>query len=117
MTCSSVSLNPTLECIPHYKESMPKRHNVAPGCFFEPAEDEVINSIKGVNKGSISFGDSHYRRRSTIEDIPDDFEARMMNFKRSEVRTEEREVKTPDGFAVSIAYNKSGYQVIPKEDL
>ena len=41
----------------------------------------------------------------------------MKFFKRSEVRTEEREVETPDGFAVSIAYNKSGYQVIPKEDL
>ena len=96
---------------------MPKRHFIAPGCFFEPEEDEAINPIEGVNKGSITFGDSFYRRRSTIEDIPDDFEARMRNFKRSEVRTEEREVKTPDGFAVSIAYNKSGYQVIPKEDL
>ena len=96
---------------------MPKRHFIAPGCFFEPEEDEVINPIEGVNKGSITFGDSFYRRRSTIEDIPDDFEARMRNFKRSEVRTEEREVKTPNGFAVSIAYNKSGYQVIPKEDL
>ena len=26
------------------------------------------------------------------------------------------DVETPEGFAVSIAYNKSGYQVIPKED-
>ena len=96
---------------------MRKRHNVAPGCFFEPAEDEVINPIQGVNKGSISFGDSYYRRKSTIEAIPDDFEARMRNFKPVETRTEEREVETPDGFAVSNAYNKSGYQVIPKEDL
>ena len=94
-----------------------KRHRIAPGCFFEPAEDEVEDPVVGVNKGSIAFGDSYYRRRSTLEDIPDDFEARMKNFKRSVVRTEEREVKTPDGFAVSIAYNKSGYQVIPKEDL
>ena len=96
---------------------MPRRHFIAPGCFFEPAEDEVINPIQGVNKGSISFDDSYYRRKSTIEDIPDDFEARMRNFKPVETRTEEREVETPDGFAVSIAYNKSGYQVIPKEDL
>ena len=96
---------------------MPKKHFIAPGCFFEPAEDEVINPIQGVNKGSISFGDSYYRRKSAIEDIPDDFEARMRNFKPVETRTEEREVETPDGFAVSIAYNKSGYQVIPKEDL
>ncbi len=95
-----------------------KIHRVAPGCFFEPAEDdEVVDPVMGVNKGSIAFGDSYYRRRSTLEDIPDDFETRMKNFKRSEVRTEEREVKTPDGFAVSIAYNKSGYQLIPKEDL
>jgi hypothetical protein len=28
-----------------------------------------------------------------------------------------RKVITPEGFAVSIAYNKSGYQLIPKEDL
>ena len=41
----------------------------------------------------------------------------MKKFKRVEVRREEREVETPDGFAVSIAYNKSGYQLIPKEDL
>ena len=95
-----------------------KKQYIAPGCFFEPAEDdEVVDPVKGVNKGSITFGDSFYRRRSTIEDIPDDFETRMRNFKRSEVRTEKHEVKTPDGFAVSIAYNKSGYQVIPKEDL
>jgi hypothetical protein len=95
-----------------------KRWSVAPGCFFEPAEDdEVVDPVMGVNKGSIAFGDSYYRRRSTLEDIPDDFEARMKNFKRSVVRTEEREVKTPDGFVISIAYNKSGYQLIPKEDL
>ena len=95
-----------------------KKQYIAPGCFFEPAEDdEVVDPVKGVNKGSITFGDSFYRRRSTIEDIPDDFETCMRNFKRSEVRTEKREVKTPDGFAVSIAYNKSGYQLIPKEDL
>ena len=95
-----------------------KKQYIAPGCFFEPAEDdEVVDPVMGVNKGSIAFGDSYYRRRSTLEDIPDDFEVRMKNFKRSVVRTEEREVKTPDGFAVSIAYNKSGYQVIPKEDL
>ena len=95
-----------------------KKHYIAPGCFFEPAEDdEVVDPVVGVNKGSITFGDSFYRRHSMLDDIPDNFEARMRNFKRSEVRTEEREVKTPDGFAVSIAYNKSGYQLIPKDDL
>ena len=96
---------------------MRKKHFIAPGCFFEPEEDEADNPVIGVTKRSISFGDTYYRRRSMIEDVPDDFEARMKNFKPVETRTEDRKVETPDGFAVSIAYNKSGYQVIPKEDL
>jgi len=58
-----------------------------------------------------------YYRTSELDDIPDNFVERMKKFKRVEVRKEEREVTTPDGFAVSIAYNKSGYQLIPKEDL
>ena len=90
---------------------------LAPGCTFEPAEDDVINPIVGKNRGSIGFGDTFYRRRSSIEDIPDNFEARMSNFKLKETRREEREVKHPEDFTVSIAYNKSGYQLIPKEDL
>ena len=40
-----------------------------------------------------------------------------MKMSKSQKVIPEREVKTPDGFAVTIAYNKSGYQVIPKEDL
>ena len=40
-----------------------------------------------------------------------------MKLNKKEVRKEEHEVKMPEGFTVSIAYNKSGYQVIPKEDL
>ena len=40
-----------------------------------------------------------------------------MKMSKSQKAIPEREVKTPDGFAVTIAYNKSGYQVIPKEDL
>ena len=90
---------------------------LAPGCTFEPAEDDVINPIVGKNRGSIGFGDTFYRRRSSIEDIPDNFEARMSNFKLKEARREEREVKHPEDFTVSVAYNKSGYQLIPKEDL
>ena len=96
---------------------MRKKHFIAPGCFFESEEDEADNPVMGITKESISFGDAYYRRRSMIEDVPDDFEARMKNFKPVETRTEGRKVETPDGFAVSIAYNKSGYQVIPKEDL
>ena len=41
----------------------------------------------------------------------------MMGFKPADRKDKNVDVKTPDGFAVSIAYNKSGYQVIPKEDL
>ena len=41
----------------------------------------------------------------------------MSNFKLKETRREEREVKHPEDFTVSVAYNKSGYQLIPKEDL
>ena len=29
----------------------------------------------------------------------------------------EREASIPDGFTVSIVYNKSGFQLIPKKDL
>ena len=42
---------------------------------------------------------------------------RIMKMKKVEKNIPQREVKTPDGFAITIAYNKSGYQVIPKEDL
>ena len=90
---------------------------VAPGCTFEPAEDDVINPIVGKKTSSIGFGDTFYRRKSSIEDIPDNFEARMSNFKLKETRREEREVKHPEDFTVSVAYNKSGYQLIPKKDL
>ena len=41
----------------------------------------------------------------------------MMGFKPVDRKDKNVDVKTPEGFAVSIAYNKSGYQVIPKEDL
>ena len=52
-----------------------------------------------------------------LDEIPDNFAERMRKFKRAEVRTEEREIITPNGFAVSIAFNKGAYMVIPKEDL
>ena len=41
----------------------------------------------------------------------------MMGFKPAARKVEKTDVKLPDGFAVSVAYNKSGYQVVPKEDL
>ena len=87
------------------------------GMFFEPDEDEPINPVIGTNRGSIGFGDTFYRRRSKIEDVADDFETRMKNFKLSEKRKEDRVVQHPENFTVSVAFNKSGYQLIPKEDL
>ena len=95
-----------------------KRHNVAPGCYFEPDESEVLEDpIVGKKSGTISEEPKLYRRKSILDDIPDDFAARMMGFKPTARKVERGDVKTPEGFAVSIAYNKSGYQVIPKEDL
>ena len=58
------------------KEIVPKRHMVASGCFFEPEEEVVPNPIVGRKKGSVDFDDTLYRRRSELEDIPDDFEKR-----------------------------------------
>ena len=95
-----------------------RRHNVAPGCYFEPDESEVlIDPIVGKKSGTISEEPKLYRRKSILDDIPDDFAARMMGFKPAARKVEKTDVKLPDGFAVSVAYNKSGYQVVPKEDL
>ena len=95
-----------------------KRHNVAPGCYFEPDESEVLKDpIVGKKSGTISEEPKLYRRKSILDDIPDDFAARMMGFKPTARKVERGDVKTPEGFAVSVAYNKSGYQVVPKEDL
>ena len=95
-----------------------KRHNVAPGCYFEPDESEVlIDPIVGKKSGTISEEPKLYRRKSILDDVPDDFAARMMGFKPTARKVERGDVKTPEGFAVSVAYNKSGYQVVPKEDL
>ena len=93
------------------------RHTVAPGCFFIPEEDTPVNPIVGKKTSVLTKLPKPYYRTSELDDIPDNFVERMKKFKRVEVRKEEREVTTPDGFAVSIAYNKSGYQLIPKEDL
>ena len=76
-----------------------------------------MNPVIGRKKSVAVKSPKLYYRTSELDDIPDNFVERMKKFKRVEVRKEEREVTTPDGFAVSIAYNKSGYQLIPKEDL
>ena len=92
-------------------------HRIAPGCTFESEDEIVMNPVMG-RKNSVAVKEPKpYYRISELDKIEDNFVERMKKFKRIEFRTEEREVKTPDGFAVSIAYNKSGYQLIPKEDL
>ena len=92
-------------------------HVVAPGCTFEPEEDIVINPIVGKKNGSIDKEPNVFRRRSELEDIPDNYVERMIFNKTSTINVTNREPKMPEGFAVAIAYNKSGYQLIPKEDL
>ena len=88
-------------------------HRIVPGCTFESEDDVVMNPVIGRKKSVAVKSPKLYYRTSELDDIPDNFVERMKKFKRVEVRKEEREVITPDGFAVSIAYNKSGYQLIP----
>ena len=99
---------------------MSKRNMVAPGCYFEPDEsEEVTNPIMGKRKsGFMPNEPTVFRSHSELEDIPDNFLERM-KARRGEIQNSApvRKVITPAGFAVSIAYNKSGYQLIPKEDL
>ena len=98
-----------------------KSNKLAPGCYFIPEEDEAINPVVGKRlEGLLPPEPSVFKRRSELDDIPDDFVERMKALRGKTQQSSpstEHEVKTPDGFAVSIAYNKSGYQVIPKEDL
>ena len=96
---------------------MPKRHMVASGCFFEPEEEVIPNPIVGRKKGSVDFDDTLYRRRSELEDIPDDFASRMMSMGQVESSGLNKEVKMQQDFTVTVAYNKGGYQVVPKGDL
>ena len=92
-------------------------HRIAPGCTFESEDDVVMNPVIGRKKSVAVKSPKPYYRTSELDDIPDNFAERMKKFKRAEVRTEEREIITPNGFAVSIAFNKGAYMVIPKEDL
>ena len=92
---------------------------VAPGCYFEPGEETIETPIMGKRKsGFMPNEPTVFRSHSELEDIPDNFLERM-RARRGEIQNSApvRKVVTPAGFAVSIAYNKSGYQLIPKEDL
>ena len=87
-----------------------RRWSVAPGCTFEPDESEIPKDpIVGKKKGSVDKEPKLFRRKSILDDVPDDFAARMMGFKSIDRKVENIDVKTPEGFAVTIAYNKSGY--------
>jgi hypothetical protein len=60
----------------------------------------------------------NFKRRSVLEDIPDNYAERMMaNSRKSSQPKKKKEVKIPQGFVVAPAYNKGGYMLIPKEDL
>ena len=69
--------------------------------------------------GNVTAGYLHYERRSPLEDIPDNYAERIMaNSKKASGKAKKKKiVKVPIGFAVAPAYNKGGYQVIPKEDV
>ena len=95
-----------------------RRWAVAPDCYFEPDESEVLKDpIVGKKSSTISEEPEVYRRKSELDDVPDDFVARMMGRGITGLVERHREVNAPEGFTVTIAYNKSGYQLIPKEDL
>ena len=88
---------------------------VADGCFFEPAEDDVIDPVIGRKKGSVGFSDSYY----LIFPFLILFQITLKNSCVHDVKgliNKEKDVKMPSNFTVT-AYNKGGYQVIPKSDL
>jgi len=97
------------------------RHQVAPNCFFESDESEAPrNPIRGVNKGSHAPKEpAPYVRASTLDDIPDNYLERMRRLRGipSPPVAAEKTPTLPEGYAVTIAYNKGGYQIVPKEDL
>ena len=58
-----------------------------------------------------------FRRKSLADEIPDDFAQRILGTKYVEKRKEDKKVRNPDGYTVTINYNKGGYQLIPADDL
>ena len=89
------------------------------GCTVEYEDDIPVDPDKGTNKESLARPEpGMHMRRTRLDDIPDNFVERMMASSATggQVSTK-KDVIVPEGFAVSIAYNKGGYQVVPKEDL
>ena len=95
------------------------KQRILSGCTVEYEDDLPVNPVRGVNKGSLDRPEPEtFRRTSPLDEIPDNFVERMMSGTGhgGEVKRN-KDVIVPEGFAVSIAYNKGGYQVVPKEDL
>jgi len=98
------------------------RHQVAPNCFFEPDDsEETCNPIRGTNKTSHAPKEPVlYVRTSVLDNIPDNYLERMRKLRDFPVVVKKpptAEVTLPKGYTVTIAYNKGGYQIVPKDDL
>ena len=98
------------------------RHQVAPNCFFESDESEVPQSpIRGTNRTSHAPKEPvPFVRTSTLDDIPDNYLERMRRLRGIQKHTipaNRPGPQMPSGYTVTIAYNKGGYQIVPKEDL
>ena len=85
------------------------------GDVLEPEGDVIVGTKRATRKVKV---EEFVRRESALDNVPDNFVERMMASSATggQVSTK-KDVIVPEGFAVSIAYNKGGYQVVPKEDL
>tara|TARA_B100000959_G_C14882567_1_gene583193 strand:+ start:113 stop:421 length:309 start_codon:yes stop_codon:yes gene_type:complete len=90
---------------------------ICQGVTVEYEDDIPVNPIRGVNKTSIDPQTPiPYRRKSSLDDIPDNYSERIMKLKGGGKVKEMREVRIPDGFCIAPAYNKGAYQVVPQND-
>jgi hypothetical protein len=90
------------------------RKLIVSGCYFEPDESEVPKDpIVGKKSGTISEEPKLYRRKSILDDVPDDFAARMMGFKPADRKDKNVDVKTPEGFAVLLVVDVKVGGVMP----
>lgn len=90
---------------------------ICQGVTVEYEDDIPVNPIRGVNKTSIDPQTPiPYRRKSSLDDIPDNFVERIMNNSGGGKAKEMKEVRIPDGFCIAPAYNKGAYQVVPQND-
>ena len=102
----------------HLNKGRKKKFSVAPGITFErdePEGDVIVGTKRVTRKVKV---EEFVRRESALDNVPDNFVERMMASSATggQVSTK-KDVIVPEGFAVSIAYNKGGYQVVPKDDL